>query len=175
MEPPLDEITLAEAERELGVEFPTEYRTFLREVSAGGGALYALVRDDTGWHWRDSFDRRIQPAHLAEPFQDPAERERLEEEHEARRPLHEDFSDEESFTIAWRRWNQEWDDLSDRLESGTVQISDQGCGNYIRLVVTGPERGTMWWETGPYLEPVKPSSRSCRTDRVTFRQWYLSS
>ena len=171
-EPPLDEIALADAEQELGVDFPPEYRAFLREVSAGGVGLYPLVRDDQGWHWRDSFDRRVRPARLGQPFQDAAERERLEAEYEALQPLHESFPDEESFTAAWRRWNQGWDELSERLESGTVQISDQGCGNYIYLVVTGPERGTVWWGSGPYLDPVKPSPQSSPADRVTFRQWY---
>ncbi|MFF4344659.1 SMI1/KNR4 family protein [Kitasatospora sp. NPDC001540] len=57
VEPPLSETDLAEAEKELGVSLPPDYRTFLLEVGAGGaGSFYGafpLRRDEQGWHWLD--------------------------------------------------------------------------------------------------------------------------
>lgn len=61
-----------------------------------------------------------------------------------------------------------------QLESGTVQIADTGCGYFLRLAVMGPERGTMWWETGTVLDPLQPHPAPSPTSRVTFRQWYLT-
>ncbi|MFJ8157957.1 SMI1/KNR4 family protein [Streptomyces sp. NPDC094468] len=56
-EPPLAEVEIVEAERELGVFFPEEYRTYLREVSAGG-ALSRLERTGRGWWWAGNDEGR---------------------------------------------------------------------------------------------------------------------
>ncbi|GAQ61824.1 SMI1/KNR4 family protein [Streptomyces scabiei] len=48
--PPLTEAETAEAEQELGVSLPAEYRDCLREVSAGG-APARLERTERGWRW----------------------------------------------------------------------------------------------------------------------------
>lgn len=56
-ESPLTEVEIVEAERELGVALPEEYRVYLREVSAGG-ALSRLERTGRGWWWAGNDEGR---------------------------------------------------------------------------------------------------------------------
>ncbi|MDX2551540.1 SMI1/KNR4 family protein [Streptomyces stelliscabiei] len=66
--PPLTEAETSEAEQELGVSLPPEYRDYLREVSAGG-ALTRLERTDRGWWWAGN-DEAMR-ARLVVPFPHP--------------------------------------------------------------------------------------------------------
>ncbi|MEH0549106.1 SMI1/KNR4 family protein [Streptomyces sp. B21-105] len=87
-EPPLTEAEIVEAERDLGVSFPEEYRTYLREVSAGG-ALFRLERMGRGWWWADNEKWRREL--LAVPFPHPDSYAESDDELMGREPQAESF------------------------------------------------------------------------------------
>jgi hypothetical protein len=43
-----------------------------------------------------------------------------------------------------------------RLDCGNLVLVDEGCGISWRIIVTGPERGQMWWFTGQGIQPCAP-------------------
>lgn len=49
--PPLSEAEICEAEAELGIAFPDQYREYLLRQSAGG-AVNRLCRSAAGWGWQ---------------------------------------------------------------------------------------------------------------------------
>lgn len=174
LEPPLPEAEVAAAERELGVSFPSAYRTFLLEVGAGGAGpdygVFPLRRDAQGWHWDDTGSRTVN-ARLSDSFPSTAERARWEEEFDAREPQRQDFPDEESFGVAFRSRDDEYEQLHEAMTAGAVCLSHQGCGYFTWLAVTGPERGTLWNDlraADGLLEPVGAPSR------VDFHAWYTA-
>jgi hypothetical protein len=146
LRPPLDEAAVAAFEERHGVVLPAEYRGFLREVGDGGaGPYYGIYPlDGTGMH---SFDReeRERPGHLAAPF---------------------------PHTAAWApRWwgpDPEIDEdayYADEQTAGTLVVCHFGCGALFRLVVTGAERGRVWFDDRP--------SDGGMTPGPGFRDWYL--
>jgi hypothetical protein len=170
LDPLLREDEVAEAEEELGVAFPSGYRTFLLEVGAGGAGpdygVFPLRRDEQGWHWAaDGGGRRVD-AHRARPFPSMAERAGWAEELAAREPQEQDFPDQQAYRDAFHRWDQEWDVMA----AGAVCLGHQGCGYYTWLAVTGPDSGTLWHDlraVDGLFEPVTSGP-----DRVDFHGWY---
>ncbi|MFJ9521814.1 SMI1/KNR4 family protein [Kitasatospora sp. NPDC101801] len=176
LEPPLSEAEVTAAEEELGISFPSAYRTFLLEVGAGGAGphygLFVLRHDERGWHWADEYGHRTDNALLDRPFPSVEERARWEAEYDAREPDRESFPDERSYLAAFRDWDDEWDTLSAEMTAGAIPLSHQGCGGYTWLVVTGPERDTLWSVSRANEYPTEPLSAGA--NRVNFRDWYLS-
>ncbi|MFD8703749.1 SMI1/KNR4 family protein [Kitasatospora sp. NPDC059648] len=175
LEPPLSEAELTEAEEELGVILPPDYRAFLLEVGAGGAGphygVFPLRRDEQGWHWLE--DRRVRShnALLGKPFPSVEERARWAEELDAREPAMDSFSDEQSYLAAYRVWDDEWEKLNDEMTAGAICLSHEGCGYYTWLVMTGPERGTLWKDLRACDGPFQPLSAT--NHRVSFSGWYL--
>ncbi|MFD8685733.1 SMI1/KNR4 family protein [Streptomyces sp. NPDC059651] len=142
-EPPLTEAEIGEAERELGVSFPDEYRVYLREVSAGG-ALFRLERTGRGWWWagNDEEQREL----LATPFPHPDSYAEADDELTAREPQPEAFEDDAAYREARRVWVEEADRFEDLKTAGAVVIQEHGCGFSTLLALTGSLAGTVWWD-----------------------------
>jgi hypothetical protein len=141
--PPLSEAEIAEAEQELGVSFPQEYRDYLREVSAGG-ALARLERTGRGWWWAGNDEEAR--ALLAVPFPHPDSYLQADDELMVRQPQAEAFEDESAYAVAWRAWADEADRFEDLKTAGAVVVEEHGCGFSTLLAVTGPLAGTVWWD-----------------------------
>lgn len=92
--PQLSEAEVARAERELGVRFPSGYRTYLLEVSAGGGRIHRLRCGPNGWWWDG--DRTTRRDLLSVPFPHPDAYEAADEEVWARQPQPADFADDQA-------------------------------------------------------------------------------
>ncbi|MFG3137729.1 SMI1/KNR4 family protein [Streptomyces sp. NPDC048211] len=142
-EPPLTEAEIVEAEWELGVSFPDEYRVYLREVSAGG-ALFRLERTGRGWWWagNDEEQREL----LATPFPHPDSYAEADDELMAREPQPEAFEDDAAYREARRVWVEEADRFEDLKTAGAVVIQEHGCGFSTLLALTGSLAGTVWWD-----------------------------
>jgi hypothetical protein len=125
-ESPLTEAEIVEAERELGVSFPDEYRVYLREVSAGG-ALFRLERTGRGWWWAGNDVR-------------------ADDELMAREPQPEAFEDDAAYREAWCAWDDEAGRFEDLKTAGAVVIQEYGCGFSTLLALTGSLAGTVWWD-----------------------------
>ncbi|MFD6434935.1 SMI1/KNR4 family protein [Streptomyces venezuelae] len=178
LRPVLTEEQVAAVERQRGVRFPEEYRSFLLEVGAGGaGPDYGLFtvkppapdqEPDPGPHptsTSTSTSETFRPERTAEW-----------EAHQAAEPQRSAYgdSDEEAarFRDAYIAWDKRDDELLDSLTEGALYVSEQGCAYYTLLAMTGPERGTMWQDVRAAGEGVVPFEFHASTARVTFAEWY---
>ncbi|MFJ1755046.1 SMI1/KNR4 family protein [Kitasatospora sp. NPDC088134] len=168
--PPLTEAEVAEAERQFGVSFPTEYRTYLLTVSAGL-AVTRLERTGQGWRWAG--DDPVRRGLLALPFPHPDSYVAAEGVLEGRCPEPADFPDEQSYERARGDWLEECDDFEDRKTAGAIVVQEHGCGFSTLLAITGPLAGTMWWDGRATCELILPLSldHSGGAEPVTFGQW----
>lgn len=176
---PLLPAELDEAEEQLGVRLPQEYRHFLLEVAAGvpGGLpapnLAPLVRNAAGrWRW-DNVGTRTDESRLSEPF--PAREVDEPPENEPRRA---DFASEEAYRAELAAWENEeppYDrDPVDDLTRGAVCLHALGCGDAIWLVVGGPSAGRMWADHFAHDAGLY-ALRTARRAPLTFRAWFLDT
>ncbi|GAA4922674.1 hypothetical protein LX16_5030 [Stackebrandtia albiflava] len=171
--PPLSDAQVSEIEAACGVVLPEDYREFLVRVGAGGaGPWYGIATPtsrDGGWDWVDDA-AETDSATLSRPFLDAPARTAVVAEYDAREPTRDGFDDDETYRNAFRAWDDEWDTVESQLFAGSICLCHYGCGVFLRLVVTGAERGTMWsHDGGPAdLTPLGVDGR-----RVSFSQWYL--
>lgn len=178
--PPLSSAELADLQRQLGVDLPAEYTGFLTQVGRGGaGPAYGVfplrqTGGDGTWRWEGDGAELTDLTTLAQPFPrkgaDPAALAALL----ADQPEEEDYPDTTNYDDACEAWDNRLADLLWRPERtvGAICICHFGCALRAWLVVSGPERGTVWADKradGRDLEPVSLHGR----DRVDFGTWYL--
>ncbi len=155
---PLSAAELSQVEQQLGVTFPQEYRTFLTEVGAGGAGpeygLFALTRAADGhWAWScDESDDLTDLSTLGTSF-DPGDLRDDQQRLWAAKPADYESAD-------YRDWVRRWDDLlwTPGRTAGAVCINHEGCGHHTWLVVSGPQRGTIWTDargSDHDLEPLR--------------------
>ncbi|MCF3120304.1 hypothetical protein IPZ68_11405 [Streptomyces arenae] len=93
---------------------------------------------------------------------------------EPRRAAYGDSTEEaDRFRADYAAWDRRDDELLEALTDGALCMSDQGCGYYTLMALTGPERGTMWHDARAAAEGVIPFAFLNSTARVTFAQWYV--
>ncbi|MBW8485806.1 SMI1/KNR4 family protein [Actinomadura parmotrematis] len=168
--PPLTESEVVEAERDLGIAFPPEYREYLLNVSAGG-EVETLYRSSEGWRWQGRYNRGTE---LQEPFPHPDSWAEYELELFDRHPEPEDFPSTEAFEAACESWRQEAWAFELWQVAGTFVARSHGCTFNTRMAVSGPLAGTMWWEDLGCAGEIVPLSLDYSTDPplpMTFREW----
>ncbi|MGW7427640.1 SMI1/KNR4 family protein [Streptomyces sp. NPDC054813] len=169
-ESPLTEAEIVEAERELGVSFPEEYRAYLREVSAGG-ALSRLERTGRGWWWagNDAERRALLPI----SFPHPDSYTEADDELMAREPQAEAFEGDAVYRAAWRAWADEADRFEDMKTAGAIFLQEHGCGFSTLLALTGPLAGTVWWDGRATCDRIVPLSLDHFGDAppIRFKEW----
>ncbi len=163
LHPRLEESVIRAWERDHGVELPADYRTFLLEVGNGGAGPYygvfPLGRWDGAGDTLELFDDAI--GDLGAPFPHRT----AWNLPEARRTPPEEFaSDEEE-----EAWGDalEQESFAPALTDGAFWIAEQGCALRSLLVITGPERGTIW-------DDLRADGRGLVPCGVTFSAWYLA-
>ncbi|MFD6227716.1 SMI1/KNR4 family protein [Streptomyces sp. NPDC060232] len=168
---PLSEAEVAEAERDLTVRFPPGYRTYLREVSAGGGRIRRLRRGPEGWWWDANHETRRDLLPL--PFPHPDSYEAEDDEQWAREPQSADFADDRAYAEAWARWDEEGEGWQDRKTAGAVVLQENGCGFRTLLVLSGPLADTVWWDGRATCDRIVPLSfdHPSGAPPLTFREW----
>lgn len=168
LEPRLAEPRVRAWEREHGVELPDEYRAFLLELGNGGaGPFYGIfplgMWDGSGRaleSWADAVGDLRAPFPHREAWNLPSSRLEPPEEFE---------SDEEEDA-----WNEAFDAeyFEPSLLDGAFWICHHGCALRTALVVTGPERGNVWFDgraDGSGILPhADPGGR-----HLSFGDWYL--
>lgn len=152
--PPLSPAEVHEAEEQLGITFPAEYRDHLIRVSAGGRRIRRLYRGRTGWGWEGDHDTNY--GLLTTPFPHPDSYRRYEDELDDREPQESDYPDDGAYRTAWASWDDEYGVLQERKTAGAVYIQEGGCGFNTLLVVTGPHRGTMWYDERATSDLIRP-------------------
>ncbi|GIJ48798.1 hypothetical protein Val02_56840 [Virgisporangium aliadipatigenens] len=175
LESPMTEDEIAGVESALQVRLPEEYRSFLRQVGAGGAGpaygVFPLRQVPEGWEWAADETHRTDPDRLREPFTPHHVNGRLIDPLELRMPYQYDFEYRDDYEAQRRRWHETlWH--PDRT-AGAVCLCDEGCLRRYWLVVTGDERGMIWRDhrvDGVDLAPLfDPYGK-----RLTFGRWYLN-
>ena len=143
--PPLASNVVAAFEREHGVFLPEDYRAFITTVGHGGPGRWGGAGPYYGLHplqdWATSLWGMPTPNTLAAPF--PAEPGRRYQD--------------------WPLEVAPGDD--DEPYTGTLALSDQGCGYLSILVVSGPARGRI---ADTSDSPAGPNF----TSDADFLDWY---
>jgi len=137
--PPLDEAEVAALEQRLGVGLPEEFRLFLTQVArSGAGPYYGIVPPE---RWADALvgdevtDWAVQPC---------------------------------PWTADLPRDPATWERIGEAMDEpfqGAITIADQGCANYVTLVISGAERGRVMYVSLEGGVPFFPDDRD-------FLSWY---
>ncbi|MGW0191010.1 SMI1/KNR4 family protein [Streptomyces sp. NPDC003362] len=144
LEPPLPEAEIRAFEDAHGIDLPAEYRSFVARVGNGpAGPAHGLMpltrpraEADDDWAVDDGWAEDRLPGRLAAPF-----------------PLTEPLAG---------RINVPTGDLT----PGTLMLAEEGCGMYIRLILTGRHAGEIW-RIDPDWGGFTPASPG-------FRAWYTT-
>ncbi|MEV6217309.1 SMI1/KNR4 family protein [Nocardia sp. NPDC051833] len=141
---PLAESEVSAFEARHGVELPEDYRSFIVEVGDGGaGPFYGIFRlDRTDLDGRDGAD--LVPGFLAGAF---------------------------PHTQSWNELGDGTPEAEDEYFDpahirGSLDVSHQGCGYMVRLVLDGPHRGALW-------EDGRCSGSGVSPFALGFADWYL--
>lgn len=161
-------------EADLGAGLPAQYRSFLLRVGGGGaGPDYGLMTPTVGngrWQWLGiGLASPAQPTtaeFAGRPFVAEALRSELTAL-EAQVPTPDAFATDEEFDRAYDAWSARCEELYDAQEAGAVFLSEQGCGYASLLVMTGPQRGAIWWDLRPMDRGIEPTGHD-------FGHWYRS-
>ncbi|MGW9434259.1 SMI1/KNR4 family protein [Streptomyces decoyicus] len=140
--PPLPRAEIRAFEEAHGIELPSAYRSFVAEVGNGpagpGHGLMPLTapRPQAGEEWAvdDEWEEDRRRGRLAAPF-----------------PLTEPLPGRIGTP-------------PDELTLGTLMLAEEGCGIFLRLILTGPRAGEVWQidpDWGGFV-PVSPG----------FHTWY---
>ncbi|MEU4427238.1 SMI1/KNR4 family protein [Actinoplanes sp. NPDC024001] len=136
---PLCEAEIGEAEAQFGVTMPAGYRDFLIHVDSGGhgpgSGFRRLRRDRRGWAWEGWPDEPGTDLDaLTKPFPDQADiGARLDALLEP--AVH--------GSREWRGWDERCDEIAAGQTHGTIVFAGDSTFPLL-LVVTGPQRGTVW-------------------------------
>ncbi|MFB7598424.1 SMI1/KNR4 family protein [Streptomyces sp. NPDC056160] len=163
----LTQAEIHEAETELKVTFPDEYREYLLRRN-GEGRVNRLCRTADGWGWEG--DSRTDRALLGTDFPHPDSYRDQEDLLDACEPRREDFADEDAHRAAWQRWDDEYGVLQDHKTAGAVCVQENGCGFATLLVLTGPHRGEMWFDARATCDRILPMRLG--GGPVSFAQWF---
>ncbi|MFE2294583.1 SMI1/KNR4 family protein [Streptomyces sp. NPDC059452] len=164
--PPLSEREVREAEAELGIVFPDQYREYVLRKSAGG-AVNRLRRSAAGWGWEGDADTNYDL--LTTPFPHPDSYRGDEDDLDAREPLAENFPDHSAHQAAWKQWEAEYEVFEEHKTAGAVVIQENGCGFSTLLAVTGPLRGSLWFDARATCDLILPLLLGGRP--VSFTDW----
>lgn len=163
---PLSEAEICEAEAELGIAFPDQYREYLLRQDADD-AVRRLCRSAAGWGWHGDSDTNYDL--LTTAFPHPASYRAYEDELIARDPLTEDFPDHAAYRAACEQWNAEYEVFQERKTSGAVFVQENGCGFSTLLVVTGPHHGSLWFDGRATCDQILPLNLDDQP--VSFTDW----
>jgi hypothetical protein len=156
LNPPLADDDIRRFEAEHQIVLPPDYREFLARLGNGGaGPGYGLEK--LGQTYRAAWSES--PGMLGElarpfPHSDAWNADPLD----GTRPADEQY----------RRQDDYW---SSRHVNGALPICDHGCNLRELLVVTGPERGNMWFDDRADWKGLYPDTKR-GGGRLTFLDWY---
>ena len=145
------------------IELPSEYRCFLTSVGNGCREMFGLgeMEDETQWSKNDGL-----VGELAKPFPFTEAYNEL-----TGFPEFEEVSADDPEWIAdYEARRDSFDKIYFRPLDGAIPISDLGCAILEWLVITGPERGNVWYDDRANLEGIRPH-RGSHSARLSFLEW----
>ncbi|MGQ5640813.1 MULTISPECIES: SMI1/KNR4 family protein [unclassified Streptomyces] len=167
--PALSEAQVRQVEEQFGVTFPDDYRQYLLRVSAGG-RVRTLRFDGSRWGWDGA--RQADHAKLHIPFPDHDTALAVSEELWEKEPKREDYASAAAYQADHDAWREAADAAEDARACGAAFLHDDGCGFYTLLVMSGPMRGTMWFDGRATCDRLNPLLNDARQP-ASFAEWYL--
>lgn len=197
--PPLTQADIVAAEAHYQITLPTEYREFLLHLGNGGaGPGYGLERfgilaapvvprnptrsvilDRDGGvsplNDFDEFSQGFDELFFTEMQRLKFDRSQLTRPFPLLRPWARDDVDEPDDEDDYFRWKL--DILDPMFKYGSLELSDHGCGQKHKLIVSGNEAGSVWVYDEQDRESIYPyGARMLPPDapvrRYTFAEWY---
>lgn len=159
---------LNQFEEKYGIELPKDYKSFLSEIGNGGAGpfygIYPLQRDlgranpenkfeflkfnfphKKAWNWSDKiFDK-------------------FDEFHETEEDEIIDFFDD----VYWEQY------FKDELTYGSIYITEYGCALRFLLVITGAEKGKIWFDQRADRNGLNPITNK-NGNKLDFSDWYVN-
>lgn len=197
LNPVADLARLDAIEQQPGVVLPESYRVFLTCVTNGGDissdrfGIYSIERSLTGMNVTGVDVAKDCPLITDLDFLEFDGREPDVETHcqrvyHAQDLLHEEWESAGSPTGEWQTsWDASssepppdvayYDAVCDQwlaLAQGTIEVLEYGCGDYYRLVITGPSAGQIWTTRYP-TDPGNEGFQSLRVDILTYCERWL--
>jgi hypothetical protein len=173
---PLTLLELSALEEQIGTQLPTDYRSFLLEVGAGGAGpsygVFPVEQVEGTWRWIGDGADNADLTLISQPFPGPTGDEIRDRVYSAK-PQEDSFQDIDDFDAAFQAWQDDmlrdlWDP---KHTAGAICICDLGCASYELLVITGEARGTMWADYRVEDSDLKPIEIDGQP--ATFARWYL--
>jgi hypothetical protein len=167
MNPPLTETELTNFELRHQITLPLDYREFLLGKGNGGDLFFKLGETDDGWGFslweeNDGFVGVLaKPFPYTEPWNDLTGY----IEHTGEESEEADRAYDEMREVFDKRYYQPID--------GALPLAHLGCAIRLWLVVSGIERGHVWYDDRANLEGLRPLLTR-EGKRVNFLEWYNS-
>ncbi|MFD7584558.1 SMI1/KNR4 family protein [Kitasatospora sp. NPDC059811] len=167
---PLAEIQVVEAERQFGITFPADYREFLLRVSAGGRWPKELRQGPHGWHWAGDADTQLERLHV--PFPDHDTALAASDEVWEKCVREEDYADPADFAAARDARNEAVEAAERDRVTGGVFLAGHGHNFSTLLIVSGSDRGSMWFDGRPTCDRLNPLLTDAGRP-AGFGEWYI--
>ncbi|MEW2133957.1 SMI1/KNR4 family protein [Streptomyces sp. NPDC005435] len=165
----LSETQVRQAEEQFGVEFPEDYRQYLLRVSAGGRVRELRLHGER-WDWEGASYGEHEKLHV--PFPDHDIALAASEDAWDRRPQREGYASDAAYQADHDAWQEEAYATEAARATGAAVLHDDGCGFYTLLVISGPMRGTMWFDGRATCDRLNPLLTDAHR-AATFTDWYL--
>ena len=155
----LSESQLIEFENKNGIQLPTEYRNFLKQIGNGGaGPYYGIEKLERGKFADLDYGDRGEINDLSKPFKFTEKwnlnNDRFKDENGE---IRHDLKDTEYFKTDWA--------------NGMLRIANFGCGVSINLIVNGDEFGNIWADDRCNDQGILPFESKDK-NRIQFLDWY---
>ena len=182
------------------IRLPEDYRNFLLEVGNGGaGPYYGINRLEDAvvdyhkdkkdylkepfphtedWNWSSSIFQvwdwisRSNMIELSDFFH---QKYLLTSEEEVSKPeweaikLFSGMVNEDTSDFFESVYSREYFNKS--IDSGSIDICDYGCGLRFKLIISGPERGNIWFDSRVDQGGLRPIKNS-EGEKMNFLEWY---
>lgn len=164
----LSEKEIKQFEEKYGVELPQDYKTFLTELSNdGAGPYYGIhpLQSDLGkFNPENKFEllRYNFPHKTAWNWSAPIF-DKFDELRESEKEQVADFFDE----LYWESY------CKYELTQGCIYIAEYGCALRFLLVVSGAEKGNIWFDQRADRKGITPVLDE-QGNRLDFSDWYLT-
>lgn len=150
------------------IHLPIEYRDFLMSLGNGGAGpgygFFPLGKMGDGWGEIDFDDQFV--GTLSTPFPHTCEWSCDEAAKEWDAEYGPDTKEEHE--IVWKE--RSFAHFNPKYINGAIPLSHLGCGQGLLLVVTGPEKGNLWFDDRTDHIGISPMSKNGK--RVGFNEWY---
>jgi len=197
----LSEAKVLEFEAKYQIQLPKDYRAFLIELGDGGVGPYyginklaevipdyhqndiAILKDKFAftedWNWSPKIFKMFdflqggKLGQLQEYFHQKylmtSEWEVPKEEWEAIKLLSGKVDDEVTDFFSNIFWESYY---SREIDKGSIQICEYGCALRFRLIITGSERGKIWFDERADRNGISPEKND-NGEKLNFINWYM--